>query len=241
MKHRLFFALDFTQDFKEQVFEIGYQALSSTGIRSIPAENLHITLKFLGDTEEKLIPELVSRASFLSELCDLPMKFTRLDLFFRNHIPSVFLLRGESNEAVEGTPLAEGNSTVGSTSSDESNTKVESTSTTGIDPAVGTALATDKESANDITTARGSKLRRIVSKLDEICSEYGFAKEKRAYLPHITFARIKRHPGAEFITKIKQHPPLDIQTEVESVVLFKSELTERGPIYTILHQFRSQK
>ena len=71
------------------------------------------------------------------------------------------------------------------------------------------------------------KLIELFSTIENKVSPLGFEKEKRNFTPHITFARVK-----------KGNYSLPDQTEfsfdsfpVNEVVLFKSTLTPKGPIY----------
>ena len=59
MTIRAFIAIGLPEELKAEIGRIS-SALSSRipGVRWVPLENLHLTLKFLGDTEEALIPDI---------------------------------------------------------------------------------------------------------------------------------------------------------------------------------------
>ncbi len=58
-------------------------------------------------------------------------------------------------------------------------------------------------------------------------------KEKRDFVPHITIGRVKFLEDKEGIQK-KLKLPISGSFEVKEVCLFKSTLTQRGPIYDVL-------
>ncbi len=70
---RCFIAIDIPENIKDAIAGfIEKYGLNLKGIRWIPAENVHLTLKFLGDIKEDLIPEIQKR---LALIC------TRIDVF----------------------------------------------------------------------------------------------------------------------------------------------------------------
>jgi len=86
----------------------------------------------------------------------------------------------------------------------------------------------------------------IAGQVDASLSKLGFAKEERAFSPHLTIGRAR---SSRNIDKLKEKLPgavSDIRASagivhrVISIVLFQSTLTPHGSIYTKLHeaQFR---
>jgi 2'-5' RNA ligase len=76
----------------------------------------------------------------------------------------------------------------------------------------------------------------LTKRLDEQLFTLGFAKEKREFSPHLTIGRVRT-------AKNKEHLLHAIQTYsdtsfgeffVDSITLKKSDLTEKGPIYTTI-------
>jgi 2'-5' RNA ligase len=64
-----------------------------------------------------------------------------------------------------------------------------------------------------------------------------FRKEKR-FMGHLTIARVKRiNNKKEFITNLEKIPILNKEFTVNNFKLFKSELGENGPIYTLLEEY----
>jgi len=84
------------------------------------------------------------------------------------------------------------------------------------------------------------KIAQIASKIDEGLSEIGFSKEKREFSAHLTIARVKSAKSKDQLLKViendKEFEFADIK--VESVKLNKSELTQKGPIYTTIKDIK---
>ncbi len=59
-------------------------------------------------------------------------------------------------------------------------------------------------------------------------------KDKRGFKPHITIARIKSFKFRDLAKKPEIDIPLNIQVEVNSIDIMESELTRKGPEYTVL-------
>jgi len=56
---RCFIAIDMPENLKDAIAGVIEKCrLDSKGVRWVPAENVHLTLKFLGDVKEDLIPEI---------------------------------------------------------------------------------------------------------------------------------------------------------------------------------------
>lgn len=74
-------------------------------------------------------------------------------------------------------------------------------------------------------------LRDLYQGLSESLAEMGFAPEKRAYIPHLTLARIK--PPQELPELLTARP---LSFEVTHAILYQSQLDPEGPVYTPLGQ-----
>jgi 2'-5' RNA ligase len=75
-----------------------------------------------------------------------------------------------------------------------------------------------------------NNLIELFSTIENKVSDLGFKKEERKFTPHITFARVKK--GNYSLTDQKDFS-FD-SFPVNEVILFKSTLTPKGPIYEIL-------
>ncbi len=179
MKHRLFFAVDFREEVKAELYDHAVRFAEPIGLKVTPPEKLHITVRFLGDTDEAVIPSIIDNTRFLSEFTGMPCTFTKLGFFYRNRLPSVFYIHCEvSPEFME-----------------------------------------------------------LTRKLELEVNALGFPGEGKRFIPHLTYSRLKRDPGKYFMTEVLSAAPLNIETEVEKAVLFKSELQRTGAVYTVLKQY----
>ena len=79
-------------------------------------------------------------------------------------------------------------------------------------------------------------LETLNAEIEKTSSKLGYAAETRPFRPHLTIGRVRRgtHPrglDAVFADFAGQEFG---RTRVEAVTLYASELTSRGPIYTVL-------
>lgn len=76
----------------------------------------------------------------------------------------------------------------------------------------------------------------IAQKIDESLSKLRFKREKRGFSPHLTVARVKSAKNKDQLMKIieKNRDVEFADISVNSIKLMKSELTPKGPIYTVL-------
>jgi 2'-5' RNA ligase len=81
------------------------------------------------------------------------------------------------------------------------------------------------------------QLKALHKKVDQACLRVGVELDTRAYLPHITLARLNRGSG-----------PIDALVEssgglssapftVDSFQLYESDLTPAGPIYSVVERY----
>ena len=85
-----------------------------------------------------------------------------------------------------------------------------------------------------------SDLTMVFEELDGKLSKLGFERERRRFQPHFTICRVKgganKQQLVEELTRVKDTVFGDIA--VDRVVLKKSVLTPRGPIYSSLAESR---
>lgn len=83
------------------------------------------------------------------------------------------------------------------------------------------------------------KLLALQSELESEFAKDGFAKEDRAFKPHLTIARIRKPEGARRLadTHLKMSfKPAEIT--VDELILFRSELSSKGSKYTAISQHK---
>ena len=80
-------------------------------------------------------------------------------------------------------------------------------------------------------------LRELHKKVDQAIARVGVAPEQRAYLPHITLARLKRSSGS-VRNLLEQSGGLSSPAfTVESFALFESKLTPDGAAYSVIERY----
>jgi len=80
-----------------------------------------------------------------------------------------------------------------------------------------------------------AKLTELQEAVEQECATEGFEKEERAYRPHLTIARLRRPEGARQLAEAHlglMFEPSELT--VNELVLFRSELSSKGSIYTPL-------
>ncbi|GJQ64033.1 MAG: RNA 2',3'-cyclic phosphodiesterase [Melioribacteraceae bacterium] len=87
----MFVALEIPDDIIEQLVEFREEIYGKDDIaRWEPVEKLHITLKFIGDINDSLIPEIEQKLKLIAENNDpLDLEFKKFGLFYRDNKPSI--------------------------------------------------------------------------------------------------------------------------------------------------------
>ena len=76
------------------------------------------------------------------------------------------------------------------------------------------------------------KLESVASDIDTEMSQLGFEKENRKFKSHLTLGRVKDNKDLSELTKYLTDYKLQPKTILfDKIVLFKSTLTPKGPIY----------
>lgn len=155
------------------------EALRRSGgdLKVVRPENLHVTLKFLGDTDESLVHDIVDRLRATVE--DVP--------------PFTLSLRGM-----------------------------------GAFPSL-TSIKVVWVGMDD-----GARLGMMAERLEESLSEMGFRRERRGFRPHLTVARARSGRGMGAVgDMVTANAAAEFgEYRVDHLVLKKSVLTPKGPIYS---------
>ena len=93
MKIRTFIALDIPNFVVEKIFEILTSQVGDKKVKWQSKDKIHLTLKFIGDFEQKLIPELVEKLNFLNDLQTQKIELTEFGFFYTNKSPRVFWIK----------------------------------------------------------------------------------------------------------------------------------------------------
>ena len=79
------------------------------------------------------------------------------------------------------------------------------------------------------------KLSALQKRFDDECLADGFAKEDRAYRPHLTIARLRNPEGARHLADAHLNMTFaNIEVPITDLVIFRSELSPKGSKYTAL-------
>lgn len=183
-RHRLFIALPLSIDVERALGRIiDDLAKSGAKVKWVDPKNIHMTVRFLGDTNERLIPELkqlIDRAA--SQTKATHVTINRLGTFPNLKKPRVFWAGLDPNALLEGI------------------------------------------------IAMAEEIERGVQAV-------GFEPESKSFKPHLTLARVKYPDGLDRLCRaIEDYTITPIDVSLDRLVLFKSTLTPRGPVYDKLHE-----
>jgi len=145
-------------------------------LKPVSPDIVHITLKFLGDTDEKIVPEI--ETVMRRAVADAPP--------FHIGLVGTGVFPNTRNPRVVWAGMQ------------------------GAEPLV-----------------------KLASSLDEGCETLGFPKEKRAFSPHLTLARVRKGYKVDLLEFLQSYQGKEFGTfTVDRIKLKKSVLTPSGPIYS---------
>ena len=179
-KLRAFIAIDLSDEVVSGAVELARKlAPSAPGVKWVERENLHLTLKFLGDVKENETWKICQ--AIQKSVANLPT----FDVQFQG---------------------------------------------------AGAFPKLQRPRTLWIGAGEGSKsLSELYNAIDDAMADLGFARDPKRFLPHLTIGRVKQ-PGPwlrDVSQIIEEYSELDIgYATVEEVVLYSSELTSDGPIYS---------
>lgn len=152
---------------------------TKTKMTLVRPENLHLTLKFLGNTSETLVDSIFN---IMQKIDSAPfqVEIGKLGCFPRPARPRVIWL--------------------------------------------GLSLGYDQ-------------LAQIATFLDKKLHTLGFDREKRKFAAHLTLARVKSRSDPKLVQYLEEYQNVEIgNIAVDEIVLKKSTLTPKGPIYESLRK-----
>jgi len=181
-KIRAFIAIDIpvSQNVTEIINELKETLIDA---KIVEIENMHLTLKFLGDTDENLIDEIEKIIK------DAIIDIQPFEIILKNM--GVFPNKNYIKVAWIGVENVE-------------------------------------------------PLKKIAETIDTKLKDLGFEKEKRPFSVHLTIARIKSAKNKEkLIDLINKYQNTELQKiKINKIILKKSTLTPKGPIYTNLREIK---
>jgi 2'-5' RNA ligase len=180
---RTFIAIDFPEPVRDALAQAAaHLKYSGADVKWIGKENIHLTLKFLGEVDDKKLEAIKTTLdSIASQTKVFEATVKDLGAFPKIEFPRVIWA--------------------------------------GIDKGA-------------------AELRDLAGKIDQELSKLGFEKESRPFAAHLTIGRVRSPKNKEALKtkmtacKLPELPP----HHIASVILYKSTLTPKGSIYTILHE-----
>ncbi|MDZ7363162.1 MAG: RNA 2',3'-cyclic phosphodiesterase [candidate division KSB1 bacterium] len=178
---RTFIALDMPPEIKTALSKYVQPLRSQRGrVNWVKAENLHLTLKFLGDTPASRIEEI---GAALQEIAAATTAFSGVieggGIFPNDEHPRVLWV-----------------------------------------------------GVNEKTGA----LQKLAKAIDDRMHQFGFAKEKRVFSPHLTIGRAKDQRIPEIIRALKENPFAPMPASFDEIIFMQSELHPAGSVYTPLRK-----
>ncbi|MFN8254808.1 MAG: RNA 2',3'-cyclic phosphodiesterase [Bacteroidales bacterium] len=187
MEKRLFIGIKIIPSLKFiNLFKDLRQLFPGSGIKWVSPDNIHLTLKFLGQTEISKIEEIEDIIrNTIETLLPFELVIKNIGYFPGNKKINVIWLGTDKNETIF----------------------------------------------------------KLADLLEEKLFKAGFKKDEHSFNPHITLARIKPGENAEKLTDfIHKHKVVCIQTSfVKEIILFESNLTQKGPVYIPVMVFSLKK
>lgn len=180
---RTFIALDMPPEVKAAIASYVQPFKSLRGrVSWVKPENLHLTLKFLGDTPANRVEEI---ATALQEIAAATTAFSA------NIVGAGAFPNGEKPRVL------------------------------------WVGLSEPAETLLQLAQAIDAQMHR-----------FGFAKEKRAFAPHLTIGRVKDARIPEVIRALQAKPFAAMSAEFGEIIFMQSELNSTGSIYTPLQKLQ---
>ncbi len=182
---RLFIALPVEPTVKQFLAETITHLRDIGGdVKWVDPKNVHLTVKFLGDTDEKLVKQIAEKMDKIASR-NRPIDCTldRLGAFPNLRRPRVFWAGMTSSKGVMET------------------------------------------------------LKHMAGAVNLAVSKLGFERENRPFKSHLTLGRVRISTGLEALTDYVGTTEIEpCPVHLDRLVLFKSTLTPKGPIYDRLHE-----
>lgn len=90
MKIRTFLALEIPDYVKEKIFNLINDFDDAKFFRWEQKHKIHLTLKFIGEIEKNLIPEIITKLNFLNNLSTQTLELTNFGSFYYKKEPKIF-------------------------------------------------------------------------------------------------------------------------------------------------------
>ncbi|MEK7248980.1 MAG: RNA 2',3'-cyclic phosphodiesterase [Bacteroidota bacterium] len=180
---RLFIAIEIPADIRSQIADVEKELKSANAdVRWEQSDKLHITLKFLGDTEEAKLLQVVSSLEEIALMTQrFTIKYSTLGCFPHKREPRIIWIGVEDLD---------------------------------------------------------STLQPLAESVESSMASLGFEKEQKKFHAHATIGRVKSQRNVRDLLRRMESLTFESQpTTISEIVLLKSELKQRGSVYTRIKSF----
>lgn len=174
---RTFIAIELDNNIREALSKIQLELKKADAdVKWVSCENIHLTLKFLGEVKEEKIPEIIQRLKEITQVANS----------FQIEIKDIGAFPNMQSPRVIWAGIEEG-----------------------------------KE-----------KLLQLARGIEDALAKLKFRREEREFSAHITIGRIKSPKNKDVLSqRMSQLQFNPFSQTIQSIILFKSTLTPKGPIY----------
>lgn len=86
---RLFVALEIPLSTREKIIKLRREIIDDDNYRWESVDKIHLTLKFIGEVEEKYVVQIAESLSFLEQFNSINGEVTGFGFFYRKNLPSI--------------------------------------------------------------------------------------------------------------------------------------------------------
>ncbi|MGB5529711.1 MAG: RNA 2',3'-cyclic phosphodiesterase [Ignavibacteriaceae bacterium] len=98
---RLFVALKIPEKIKEKVFNHCYAAAENpSGFKWEIKEKVHLTLKFIGDVKDEILPQIIDELDFIKNYSSFNCTISRFGFFFRDNQAKILWCNIETDDLI---------------------------------------------------------------------------------------------------------------------------------------------
>lgn len=98
---RLFIALEIPEDVKDLVYSRLQESSEYTsGYKWEPKEKIHLTLKFIGDIQKELLPDIIREIEFVKDFSTFNCNISKFGFFFRKGQPVILWCNCDAGDKI---------------------------------------------------------------------------------------------------------------------------------------------
>ena len=98
---RLFAALNIPEEIKDKIFGYCFDAVENPSEYKWEAkEKIHLTLKFIGDVKDELLPEIIDEIEFVKRYSSFNCTISKFGFFFRDREPKILWCNLDTDDSL---------------------------------------------------------------------------------------------------------------------------------------------